>query len=105
MEPVPLLRLQRPPQWPVASMSTNSAYFHLLEIDMFPGRRPTPAVEPRRVDQRKQLHDLNSDPETDKLAGLSPTADTGFRVSASFIQLIVAGSQGLTDPQAWPVSG
>ena len=74
---------------------------------MFPGRRPTAAGEPRSGDHRKQMHHLNSDPETDKLAGLGPTADEGFRVwkSASFIQLVVAGSQGLTDPQAWPVSG
>ena len=47
---------------------------------MFPGRRPTAAAELRSWDHRKQLHHLNSDPETDKLAGLGPAADEGFRV-------------------------
>ena len=47
---------------------------------MFPGRRPTRAVEPWSKDHRKQLHHFNSDPETDKLAGPSPTANEGFRV-------------------------
>ena len=29
----------------------------------------------------------------------------GVGTTGSFIQLIVAGSKGLTDPHAWPVSG
>ena len=63
MEPVLLLRSQRLPQWPVASIGNN----------MFPGRKPTPAVETRSVDHRKQLHYPNSDPETDMFPGRRPT--------------------------------
>ena len=44
-----------------------------LQPDLFPGRRPTTSGELRSVDHRKHL---NSDPETDFHAGLSPTAYT-----------------------------
>ena len=43
----------------------------LLSADLFLGRRPTTAGELRSVDHRKHL---NSHPETDIHAGLSPTA-------------------------------
>ena len=69
---------------------------------MFPGQRHTPAVEPRSVDHRKQLHHLNSDLETDMCPGRRAP---GVWTTGNFIQLIVAESQGLTDPHALPVSG
>ena len=43
----------------------------LLSADLFPGRRPMTDGEFRSVNHRKHL---NSDPETDIHAGLSPTA-------------------------------
>ena len=76
---------------------------------MFPGQRHTPAVEPRSVDHRKQLHHPISDPEAEMFPGRRrmPTGDSrapGVWTTGSFIQLIVAESQGLTDTDAWPVS-
>ena len=94
------------------SNASHSGLWQVFGTNLFPGRRPRPAVECRAPECRPPDAIASSQFWPGNwyvflvcdLRQLETGEPPGVWTTGSYIQLIVAESQGLTDPHAWPVS-